>query len=59
MVVKPTPGWSERRVVQLNPAYFAGEELKIYLARLAEADIELRKAVRQLRRRPRQAGKTL
>lgn len=47
------------RVVQLNPAYFAGEELKVYLARLAEADFELRKAVGQLRRRPRQAGKPL
>ncbi len=47
------------RQVQLSPTYFARDELKVYLARLAEADSELRGQVEGLRRRPRQAGKPL
>jgi len=47
------------RIVQLNPAYFAREELRTYLVRLAAADSELRRRVEGLRRRPRQAGKPL
>ena len=47
------------RVVQLNPSYFARDELKSYLARLSEAESELRREVQSLRRRPRQAGKPL
>jgi len=45
------------RQVQLSPTYFAREELKLYLTRLAGADSELRRQVEGLRRRPRQAGK--
>ena len=47
------------RVVQLDPSYFAREELMAYLARLAEADGDLLGEVRKLRRRPRRAGKPL
>jgi DNA-binding GntR family transcriptional regulator len=47
------------RLVTLHPAYFARGELKAYLARLAEADLELERAVTRLRRRPRAAGKPL
>ena len=47
------------RLVRLNPAYFARDELKTYLGRLAAADSELRARVRNLRRRPRLAGKPL
>jgi DNA-binding transcriptional ArsR family regulator len=45
------------RLVQINPAYFARDELRAYLVRLAAADRELRSRVEGLRRRPRQAGK--
>src|SRR5438046_3198910 len=41
------------RVVQLNPGYFARRELAAYLARLADAEPELRKRAQALRRRPR------
>ena len=47
------------RDVRINPAYFARRELEAYLARLAEADPELERAVRVLRRRPRASGKPL
>jgi len=47
------------RVYTLNPAYFAKRDLEHYLARLGEADEELRTALEQLRRRPRRAGKPL
>lgn len=47
------------RQVQLNPVYFARDELRAYLARLAEADVGLRSAAAALRRRPRRAGKPL
>jgi DNA-binding IclR family transcriptional regulator len=45
------------RAYQLNPAYFARAELAVYLARLAEADRELRDRTANLRRRPRRTGK--
>jgi hypothetical protein len=47
------------RVFVLNPAYFAKRELQVYLARLADADTELRTQVESLRRRPRRSGKPL
>jgi hypothetical protein len=47
------------RVVQLNPAYFARDELRAYLVRLAAADRDLQRRVEGLRRRQRQAGKPL
>lgn len=45
------------RVYRINPAYFARNELRDYLARLAEADDELTRRIESLRRRPRPAGK--
>lgn len=45
------------RLYTLDPRYFAKEDLRRYLARLAEADVELRQQVAGLRRRPRWAGK--
>jgi DNA-binding transcriptional ArsR family regulator len=47
------------RVYTLDPRYFAREDLRRYLARLSEADIDLRERVAQLRRRPRWSGKPL
>ena len=47
------------RVCQLSPVYFARDELRLYLARLADADAELRRRVERLRRRPRQTAKPL
>jgi DNA-binding IclR family transcriptional regulator len=47
------------RAVQLNPSYFAREELRPYLKRLAEADGELRSRAGSLRRRPRRADRPL
>lgn len=47
------------RLVTLSPAYFAKRELAVYLARLADADASLQKAVGDLRRRPRRTGKPL
>lgn len=47
------------RQVQLDPGYFALKELEAYLARLSEAEPELRAAVNRLRRRPRAAGKPI
>lgn len=47
------------RVYTLNPAYFAKRELAAYLARLAEADSDMRGRAAQLRRRPRRTGKPL
>ena len=47
------------RVVQLSPTYFARDELRAYLAKLSEADSALQSEVRNLRRRPRRAGKPL
>ena len=47
------------RVFTLNPSYLARRELAAYLARLADADEELQRAVTLLRRRPRRTGKPL
>jgi DNA-binding transcriptional ArsR family regulator len=47
------------RLFRLNPRYFAREELRRYLLKLAEADPALRARVEQLRRRPRRTGKPL
>lgn len=47
------------RLFRLNPSYFARAELAAYLARLADADVELQGAVRSLRRRPRRTGRPL
>lgn len=47
------------RLLRLSPRYFAYDELRAYLARLAEAEDELRERVGRLRRRPRKAGKRL
>jgi DNA-binding transcriptional ArsR family regulator len=47
------------RVVRLNPRYFARDELRRYLLKLADADPVLRARVEQLRRRPRRSGKPL
>jgi len=47
------------RLYQLNPRYFARQDLDRYLKRLAEADAELDQAVGSLRRRPRRTGKPL
>ncbi len=47
------------RVYSLNPAYFARAELAAYLARLSEADPELRVRAAEIRRRPRRTGKPL
>ncbi len=45
------------RLYSLNPSYLARRELAAYLARLADADLELQRAVASLRRRPRRTGK--
>ena len=45
------------RLYSLNPSYLASGELAAYLARLADADVELQRAVASLRRRPRRTGK--
>jgi DNA-binding transcriptional ArsR family regulator len=47
------------RLYRLNPQYFAARELGAYLARLAEAETELRGQIEGLRRRPRRTGKRL
>jgi len=47
------------RVYQLSPRYFAARELTPFLARLAEAEPEIQRAVSALRRRPRRTGKPL
>jgi DNA-binding GntR family transcriptional regulator len=47
------------RVYEFDAAYFARREFQQYVARLAEADAELRARVSQLRRRPRRSGKPL
>lgn len=45
------------RLYDLNPRYFARDELRRYLARLSEGAPDLVKAVTLLRRRPRREGK--
>lgn len=47
------------RLFRLNPRYFARNELKQYLLRLAEADADMQSRVAQLRRRPRRTAKPL
>lgn len=47
------------RMYRLDPRYFALEELRRYLARLAEPERELNAAVAAMRRRPRRSGKPL
>jgi sugar-specific transcriptional regulator TrmB len=48
-----------QREVRLNPSYFAAEELRTLLLRLAVADDELLRDTESMRRRPRRAGKPL
>ncbi len=47
------------RVFRINPRYFAYEELRRYLAKIAEPDEELRERADAIRRRPRRTGKPL
>ena len=47
------------RLFKLNPRYFAVEDLQRFLFRLAEPELELKKRVDDLRRRPRRTGKPL
>lgn len=47
------------RLFQLDPRYFAYEDLQRLLARLAEPELELRARVSTLRRRPRRTAKPL
>jgi hypothetical protein len=47
------------RLFTLNPSYLARGELAAYLVKLADADAELQRAVKALRRRPRRTGKPL
>jgi len=47
------------KLYRLNPRYFARDELKRYVLKLADADPALRARVEQLRRRPRRTGKPL
>jgi len=45
------------RLFRLNPRYFAYQDLRRYLLRLAEPEDELRERIDGLRRRPRRTGK--
>ena len=47
------------RLYQLNPRYFALNELRNLLARLSVPEDALRSRIENLRRRPRRAGKRL
>lgn len=47
------------RLYQLDPRYFAREELRRYLLRLTEPEKDLRAQAASLRRRPRRSGKPL
>ena len=47
------------RVFQLDPRYFAHEELQRLLLRLTEPEFELKTRVSTLRRRPRRTAKPL
>ena len=47
------------RVFEINPAYFAREELLRLAERIASADTQLRQNAAMLRRRPRRTGKPL
>ena len=48
-----------QREVRLNPSYFAAEQLRELLVRLAPAESELIASIESLRRRPRRARKEL
>ena len=45
------------RVYQINPRFFARQELEALLSRLADVDPELRERTAAVRRRPRRVGK--
>lgn len=47
------------RVFEINPRYFAYEDLQRFLLRLSEPEVDLRRLVSTLRRRPRRTGKPL
>jgi hypothetical protein len=47
------------RIVQLNPRYFAADDLRVFLHRLTEPELELRDRIAAIRRRPRASGKPL
>jgi DNA-binding GntR family transcriptional regulator len=47
------------RILQINPRYFAYQELRRFLQRLAEAETQLRERISKLRRRPRRTGKRI
>lgn len=47
------------RLFEINPRYFAAKELQGFLRRLAATDVELKKRIAELRRRPRRTGKRL
>ncbi len=47
------------RLYDLNPRYFARDELRQYLVRLCQGAPDLNAAVTALRRRPRRDGKPL
>jgi DNA-binding transcriptional ArsR family regulator len=47
------------RLFRLNPRYFAYDDLRRYLARLAEPELKLKKRIEALRKRPRRTGKPL
>ncbi len=47
------------RVFQLDPRYFAREELQRLLLRLAQPELELKTRIATLRRRPRRTAKPL
>src|SRR5262245_48620247 len=47
------------RLYSINPRYFAHDELQAYLLRLTQPELDLRRRVEAMRRRPRRAGKPL
>lgn len=47
------------RVYRLDSRYFAHADLKKYLQRLSEPELDLRRRVAELRRRPRRTSKPL
>jgi biotin operon repressor len=49
----------QTRQIRLNPRYFAAEELRALLMRIAAEDRELQRRLAATRRRPRKAGKAL
>lgn len=57
LVVLRTAG--RTRLAQLNPRYFAYEDLQRYLLTLSGTETELRRRIATMRRRPRRTGKDL